>query len=123
MRVLFDQATPVPIRPYLAGHDVHTAAQQGWDRLKNGELLAAAEADGFDVLLTTDKNMRYQQNLAGRKIALVVLGRQQWPSLQPYVQLVVEAVNAALPGSKSSRRSASRVSLFWSTVFRRCCWR
>ena len=51
-----------------------TAAQQGWDTLKNGELLAAAEADGFDVLLTTDKNMRYQQNLAGRKIAVVVLG-------------------------------------------------
>jgi hypothetical protein len=99
MRVLFDQATPVPIRPYLKGHDVRTAAQQGWDRLRNGELLVAAETDGFDVLLTTDKNMRYQQNLAGRKIALVVLGRQQWPSLQPYVQLVVEAVNAAAPGS------------------------
>ena len=99
MRVLFDQATPVPIRPYLKGHEVRTAAQQGWDTLKNGELLMAAEADGFDVLLTTDKNMRYQQNLAGRKIAVLVLGLQQWPSLQPYVQLVVEAVNAAVPGS------------------------
>jgi hypothetical protein len=65
MRVLFDQATPLPIRPYLQGHDVRTAAQQGWDRLRNGELLAVAEANGFDVLLTTDKNMRYQQNLAG----------------------------------------------------------
>ena len=81
MRVLFDQATPVPIRPHLKGHEVRTAAQQGWDRLKNGELLVAAEADGFDVLLTTDKNMRYQQNIAGRKIAVVVLGLQQWPSL------------------------------------------
>jgi len=60
-------------------HDLRTAAQQGWDTLKNGELLAVAEADGFDVLLTTDKNMRYQQNLAGRKIAVVVLGMQQWP--------------------------------------------
>jgi hypothetical protein len=99
MRVLFDQATPVPIRPHLKGHDVRTAAQQGWDTLKNGELLVAAEADGFDVLLTTDKNMRYQQNLAGRKIAVVVLGQQQWPSLRPHVQRVVEAVNAALPGS------------------------
>ncbi len=79
MRVLFDQATPVPIRPYLKGHEVRTAAQQGWDRLKNGELLVAAETDGFDVLLTTDKNMPYQQNLAGRKIAVVVLGLQQWP--------------------------------------------
>lgn len=90
MRVLFDQATPVPIRPYLEGHDVRTAAQQGWDTLKNGELLAAAETDGFDVLLTTDKNMRYQQNLAGRKIAVVVLGQQQWPSLRTHVQRVVE---------------------------------
>ncbi len=99
MRVLFDQATPVPIRGYLEGHDVHTAAQQGWDTLKNGELLAAAEADGFDVLLTTDKNMPYQQNLAGRKIAVVVLGLQQWPSLRPNVGRVVEAIKAAIPGS------------------------
>jgi hypothetical protein len=97
MRVLFDQATPVPIRTYLKGHDVRTAAQQGWDTLENGELLTAAEANGFDVLLTTDKNMRYQQNLAGRRIAVVVLGLQQWPSLRPHVQLVVEAVNAAVP--------------------------
>jgi hypothetical protein len=99
MRVLFDQATPVPIRPYLEGHDVRTAAQQGWDTLKNGELLAAAEADGFDVLLTTDKNMPYQQNLAGRRIAVVVLGLQQWPSLRPNVERVVEAIKAAIPGS------------------------
>jgi predicted nuclease of predicted toxin-antitoxin system len=101
MRILFDQATPVPIRSYLKGHEIRTAAQQGWDKLKNGELLAVAETDGFDVLLTTDKNMRYQQNLAGRKIAVVVLGQQQWPSLRPHVQLVVEAVNAVVPGSYS----------------------
>jgi hypothetical protein len=99
MRVLFDQATPVPIRSYLIGHEVRTAAQQGWDTLQNGELLLAAEAAGFEVLLTTDKNMRYQQNLARRKIAVVILGRQQWPGLQPYIHLVVEAVNAAQPGS------------------------
>jgi hypothetical protein len=99
VRVLFDQATPVPIRPYLQGHDVRTAAQQGWDTLKNGELLARAEADGFDVLLTTDKNMRYQQNLAGRRIAVVVLGRQQWPRLRAHVQRVVEAIKTATPGS------------------------
>ncbi len=95
MRIIFDQATPVPIRPYLEGHTVRTAAQQGWDKLKNGDLLNAAEAAGFDLLLTTDKNIRYQQNLSGRKIAIVVLGRQQWP----HVQLVVEAVNAATPGT------------------------
>jgi hypothetical protein len=99
MRVLFDQATPVPLRPYLQGHEVRTAAQQGWETLKNGELLTTAEDHGFDVLLTTDKNMRHQQNLAGRKIAVVVLGWQQWPSLRPHVQRIVEAIDAAAPGS------------------------
>ncbi len=99
MRVIFDQATPVPIRPYLEGHTVRTAAQQGWDRLRNGELLAAAEQAGFDILLTTDKNIRYQQNLAGRKIAIVVLGRQQWSQLRSHIPRIVEALNAAMPGS------------------------
>jgi len=99
MRVLFDQATPVPIRPFLTGHAVSTAAQEGWDRLRNGELLDAAEAAGFEVLITTDKNMRYQQNLAGGKIAIIVLGKQQWPEVRPHVQLVVAAVNGAKPGA------------------------
>ena len=99
MRVLFDQATPVPIRTFLIGHTVRTAAQQHWDTLKNGDLLSAAEAAGFEVFLTTDKNMRYQQNLADRTIAVVVIGVQQWPALQPHVALVVAAVNVAMPGS------------------------
>ena len=89
MRVLFDQATPVPIRFFLESHTVSTAAHEGWERLQNGELLNAAEAAGFDVLVTTDKNMRYQQNLAGRKIAIIVLGKQQWPEVRPQVHLVV----------------------------------
>jgi hypothetical protein len=99
VRILFDQATPVPIRPYLAGHTVSTAFRQGWDKLRNGELLAAAEQSGFDLFLTTDKNMRYQQNLAERKIAILVLGQQQWPHVRPHIQRVVDAVNAAKPGS------------------------
>ena len=99
MRILFDQATPVPLRPHLAGHTVRTAAEQGWDRLRNGDLLAAAEAAGFDLLLTTDRNMQYQQSLEGRKIAVVILSRQQWPHLRPFVQLAIDAVNAAKPGS------------------------
>jgi hypothetical protein len=88
MRILFDQATPVPIRSFLKHHAVRTAAQQGWDKLRNGDLLTVAEQAGFDLLLTTDKNMRYQQNLAGRKIAIVVLAQQQWPYLRPHIQLV-----------------------------------
>jgi hypothetical protein len=75
------------------------AIERGWDRLLNGELIAAAEAAGFDVLLTTDKNIRYQQNLESRKMAFVVLGNQQWPTLRRHVEKVVAAVNAATPGS------------------------
>jgi hypothetical protein len=99
MLILFDQATPVPLRSYLKGHIVRTAAQQGWDRLRNGDLLNAAEAAGFQLLLTTDKNMRYQQNLVGRKLAILVLGQQGWGLLRPHVQVVVGAVNLVTPGS------------------------
>jgi hypothetical protein len=97
--ILFDQGTPLPIRSYLRGHSVRTAAQQGWNRLGNGELLTAAEQAGFDLLLTTDKNIRFQQNLSARRIAIVILGQQQWPQLRSSIQRVVEAINAATPGS------------------------
>jgi hypothetical protein len=116
MRVLFDQATPVPIRPYFERHSVRTAAQQGWDKLRNGDLLDAAEEAGFDLLLTTDKNICYQQNLEGRKIAIVVLGQQQWPRLRPYVQRVVEAVNASIPAATQRWISHSRKVLFRSKI-------
>jgi hypothetical protein len=99
MLVLLDQGTPVPIRPFLIGHTVETAAQRGWDKLKNGELLEAAEEASFEVLVIPDKNIRYQQNLALRRIALVVLGNPQWPVLSQHVERVVKAVNAAQPGS------------------------
>jgi hypothetical protein len=70
MLILFDNGTPAPLRHALKGHAVVEAIERGWERLSNGELIAAAEAAGFDVLLTTDKNIRYQQNLEGRKLAL-----------------------------------------------------
>jgi hypothetical protein len=100
--ILFDQGTPLPIRSHLSGHIVRTATQQGWDRLNNGELLNAAGQAGFDVLLTTDKNIRFQQNLSARTIAIVVLGQQQWPQLRSNIQRVVEVVNAATPGSMAT---------------------
>ncbi len=101
MRVLFDQATPLPIRAHLGQHVLRSRLEhaQGWNTLKNGEWLMAADEAGFDVLLTTDKNSRHQQNLKARKIAIVVLGVQQWPQLRPHVQRVVEAVDAAVRGS------------------------
>ena len=99
MLILFDNGTPAPLRYALQGHVVVEAIERGWDRLLNGELIAAAEAAGFELLLTTDKNMRCQQNLKDRKIAFVVIGNQQWPTLRRHVERVVAAVNAATPGS------------------------
>ena len=99
MLILFDNGTPAPLRHVFKGHIVVEAIERGWDRLVNGELIAAAEAEGFDILLTTDRNMRYQQNLTDRKIAFVVIGNQQWPTLRRYAERVVAAVNAATPGS------------------------
>jgi hypothetical protein len=99
MLILFDQGTPVPLRLFLKGHTVKTAAQQGWSTLANGDLLRAAEAAGFDVFLTTDKNLAFQQSPKDRKIAIVVLGNPQWPVARLHVQSIVAAVNAATPGS------------------------
>jgi predicted nuclease of predicted toxin-antitoxin system len=101
MPILFDNGTPAPLRDALQGHIVVEAIERGWDRLTNGELIAAAEAEGFELLLTTDKNMRHQQDLTGRKIAFVVISNQQWPTLRHHVERVVAAVNAATPGSYS----------------------
>lgn len=98
MLVLFDHSTP-PLAPYLTGHTVMEARDCGWDRLSNGDLLTEAERAGFDVLLTADKNIRYQQNLRGRRVALVVLSTPQWPVVRLQIGKVVEVVNAATPGS------------------------
>jgi hypothetical protein len=99
MKILFDNGTPQPIETVLAGHDVFHARRIGWHELNNGELIRQAEEAGYDVILTTDKNMRYQQNLAGRRIALVVLGNQQWPDVRLHLERIAAAVNAAMPGS------------------------
>jgi len=99
MLILFDNGTPAPLRHALKNHQVVEAIERGWDKLANGELITAAEAAGFELLLTTDKNLRYQQNIAGRKIAFVVIGNQQWPVLRRYVDRVVAAVDAAKAGS------------------------
>src|SRR2546423_4959125 len=99
MLILFDHGTPRGITRALLEHVVKETRAQGWDRFANGELLAAAEEAGFDVLLTTDKNLRYQQNLQGRKIAIVVLGKGRWRLIKPCLAQVVAAVNAAKPGT------------------------
>ena len=85
--------------PSLKGHTVTKAKDTGWDKLNNGELLKAAEEAGFEVLVTTDKNMAAQQNLKNRNIAIVVLGNSQWRIVQRYVRRIAASVNAATPGS------------------------
>ena len=102
MLVLFDNGTPRNLARHLIDrHTVTEARARGWEELENGELLTAAEAAGFEVILTTDRNLPYQQNLAGRKIAVVALGRGRWTLIKPHVAKVVAAVNAAIPGSYS----------------------
>ena len=98
MLILFDHGTPSPLQQFLQGHVVKKTKDLGWNRLTNGELLTEAEVAGFDLLLTTDKNIRHQQNLTGRRIAIVVLGNPRWPILRLHVQQVVAAINAATPG-------------------------
>jgi predicted nuclease of predicted toxin-antitoxin system len=97
MRVLFDQGTPVPLRQYLASHQVETAFELGWSRLSNGELLAAAE-NRFDVLVTTDRNLRHQQLLAGRKLAILVLPTTSWPRLEAQAEKIASALVSMKPG-------------------------
>jgi hypothetical protein len=99
MLILFDHSTPAPLAPFLTGHTVTKAKDRGWDRLTNGDLLSEAERAGFDLLLTADNNMRYQQNLTGRRIALVVLSTPQWPRVQLHVEKIMAVLNSAKPGS------------------------
>jgi predicted nuclease of predicted toxin-antitoxin system len=93
MRLLFDQGTPLPLRKHLADHTIATAFEKGWNELENGDLLTAAEADGFDALITTDQNLRYQQNLSGRKIAVVVILTTNWPRIESNISLVLAAID------------------------------
>ncbi len=99
MLVLFDHSVPAPLSSCLTGHTVTEARTRGWDTLSNGDLLTEAERAGFDVFLTADKNIRYQQNLAGRRIAVVVLSTPQWPLVRLHSAKIVAAINAATPGS------------------------
>ena len=97
-RVLFDQGTPAPLRHSLAEHLVETAFERGWANLKNGELISLAEEAGFTVFVTTDRNLKYQQNLAARSLSIVVLRSTSWPRIQRAIPAVLAAINGATPG-------------------------
>jgi hypothetical protein len=97
MKILFDQGTPAPLRHTLAGHSISTAYEMGWAKLDNGNLLRAAEAS-FDVFITTDQNLRNQQNLGSRRLAIVVLPTTSWPMIQLHLSKIAAAVDALRPG-------------------------
>jgi hypothetical protein len=99
MRVLFDHNVPSGAARALVHHEVTEAIQRGWQRISNGQLLANAEEAGFDVFLTADKRIRYQQNLKECCIAVVVLGNPTWRILRKHLDRVAAAVDAATPGS------------------------
>ena len=98
MKILFDQGTPAPLRRVLAGHVILTAFEQGWSNLQNGDLIRVAEANGFEALITTDQNLKYQQNLGDRKLAVLILPTTSWPRIQNHLDKVSAAVNSLKPG-------------------------
>ncbi len=95
MKILFDQGMPVPLRRCLSGHTIDTAYERGWSELLNGDLLTMAEQEDYELLITTDRNLRYQQNLAMRQIAIIVLMSTSWPRIQQQtnrIQAIVDAI-------------------------------
>lgn len=99
MRILLDHNTPAPLRYWLIGHSVETAYERGWAEFTNGDLLRMAEEEGFDVMITTDKSIRHQQNLAGRSLALLVINTNDWTQIRHWKSVILSAVSRASPGS------------------------
>ena len=98
MRILFDNGTPRQLRRHLFGHEVETARQRGWETLVNGVLLTRAEEAGFQVLLTTDQSIRYQQNMSNRRVAVVVLMNTAWPRVSRRTEEIRAALEGIQPG-------------------------
>jgi hypothetical protein len=98
MKVFFDECVPRPLRNLLHPNEIYTAQELGWGRLKNGELIARAEQAGFDVFLSCDQQLKYQQNLAGRRLALLVLSTNYWPTLQSHHDQIDAAIAHIRPG-------------------------
>ena len=97
MKVLFDQGTPAPLRHHLAEHSIDTAFEMGWSNLRNGELLDRAEEGNYELLITTDQQLRHQQNFATRQLAVLVLLTTSWPRIQSKVPEIREVINRMQP--------------------------
>ena len=98
MRILLDQGMPVPLRLYLSDHLVDTAFERGWSNLQNGELLKVSEQDGYQLLISTDQNLKYQQNLSDRHLAIIVLLSTSWPRIQLKVDNIQASIDKIAPG-------------------------
>lgn len=98
MKILFDANTPAPLCRFLRGHEVVRADELGWQDMENGALLEAAENAGFDLLLTCDQNVQYQQNFADRKLSLVILSSNHWPTLRRVAARIATAVDFVQTG-------------------------
>ena len=98
MKILFDQGTPVPLRQHLTDHSVDTASERGWSDLDNGDLIVKAEQEGYQVFVTTDQSMRYQQNLAVGRLAIVVLLSTAWPNIRHRIEEIRTALIEIQPG-------------------------
>ena len=96
MRILFDVNVPEPLRRYLTEHTVDTPREKGWVEVRNGNLLDNAERECYEIMITADQSMRYQQNMTNRQIAVIALLSNRWPR----VQLRIEDIRAALDGMK-----------------------
>ena len=99
MRILFDQGTPAPLRDHLTEHSVDTAFERGWSNLRNGTLLDHAEADRYELLITTDQSLRHQQNLGHRRLGVLVLLAASWPRIRLRVDDIRAAVGRTRPGT------------------------
>jgi hypothetical protein len=98
MRILLDHNAPKGLRTILTNHEVRTAYEMGWAELTNGRLLDNAEQVGFDAVITGDQNVRFQQRLAGRRLALVVLSETSWPTLRTHRKLINDAIEGVREG-------------------------
>lgn len=99
MRVLFDQGTPAPLREQLVGHEARSAHEMGWSTMSNGELLRAAEDHRFAIFVTTDRNVRYQQNPIKYRLAIVVPSTTNWPRIRHAADRIRSALKSCLPGT------------------------
>ena len=97
MKVLFDECIPQPLRLLLAGFEIFTTQEMGWGRVKNGDLLKLAESS-FDAFVTGDQQLKYQQNLKGRKLAILVLSTNRWPKIKAKVPEIANALQSLGPG-------------------------